>query len=363
RWLNMPDAGNAEDPLEPLSAEELWVTDTGQVISSLGGETGQSINARLMREMAPARPAPAPDRAARSAFIEQRRARVLKRLGLKLAAEREPAAVRQVGEYPHQRLVIEKLAIASEPGIELPALFIAPKQGTRGPVFVHAAELGKPQEPDESALPFRLALAGCRVLSVDVRGMGELDIERGKRTQVSEYDPIHWRRDSLAISSTGGGRTMLGQRAFDLVRCVDYLRSREDTAEAPLVLVGERLGGSWCLVAAVADERVSAVATVGTLASYRLIIDNKWNNLREYFWVPGALADYDLCDLPALIAPRPVALINTVDQMLHVMETDAVQEEYSWAAKYYEVAGAGGHLRIVSPAADDDVVAAICDLP
>ena len=139
--------------------------------------------------------------------------------------------------------------------------------------------------------------------------------------------------------------------------------AREDTAEAPIVLVGERLGGSWCLAAGVADERVDAVATVGTLASYRLIMDNKWNNLREYFWVPGALADYDLCDLPALIAPRPVALINTVDQMLHVMETDAVEEEYSWAAKYYQATGGGDGLRIVSDANDAVVVETIHDLP
>ncbi len=363
RWLNMPDAGKAEDPLEPLTAEDLWVTETGQVISSLGGETGQTINARLMREMAPARPLPAADEHEREKFIERRRRRVLRRVGLRIEAERQPPASRQVGSYPHPKLTIQKLVITSEPGIELPALFIAPKQGAEGPVFIHAAELGKPQKLDESALPFRLALTGCRVLSVDVRGTGELDLERGKRTEVSQYDRIHWRRDSMAINSAGAGRTMLGQRAFDLIRCVDYLRSCEDTADAPIVLVGERLGGSWCLAAAVADERVDAVATVETLASYRLIIDNKWNNLREYFWVPGALSDYDLCDLPALIAPRPVALINAVDQMLHVMEAEAVKEEYSWAGKYYKAAGAGRHLRIVSPAAEDDVVAAIRDLP
>jgi len=362
RWLAMPDAGTTEDELDPLTAEDLWVTETGQVLSSLGGETGQTINARLMREMAPARPDPAADEAERKRFIERRRERVLQRLGLVLDPEREPPASQQAGDFPHPKLSIEKLVIASEPGIELPALLIAPREGARGPVFVHAAELGKPQKLGEAALPFRLALAGHRVLSVDVRGTGELDLERGKRTQVSRYDQIHFRRDSLAISSTSAGRTMLGQRAFDLIRCVDYLRAREDTADAPVVLVGERVGGSWCLAAAVADERPAAVATVGTLASYRLIIENKWNNLREYFWVPGALADYDLCDLPALIAPRPVALINVVDQMVHVMDADAIRAEYAWAARYYEAARTPGDLRIVSPATDAEVIGALCDL-
>ncbi|HUS81088.1 MAG TPA: hypothetical protein VM283_07450, partial [Armatimonadota bacterium] len=204
---------------------------------------------------------------------------------------------------------------------------------------------------------FALALAGHRVVAADVRGTGELDIENRSYGRTAEYDAIQWRRDGWGIACNSGGRTLDGLRAFDLIRLMDWLDAR-DGAPGSYVLVGEGEGGVWTLAAALADERVSGVAAVGMVASYRLLIENKWHQARGYFWVPKAPEVYDLPDLPALIAPRPVALINLVDNMLHPMTAEAVGEEYAWAAGHYEAAGAPGAL-IVEADADAGRVAGI----
>ncbi|HUS79678.1 MAG TPA: hypothetical protein VM283_00335, partial [Armatimonadota bacterium] len=322
RWLAM-DAGSTEAPLEPLPAEELWCTPEGRT-ELLGGETEFSINTRLMREMAPGRPAPG---GGREQFVAERTAQVLGKLALDVPAQREAPYARPAGSCPAPKLSVLKFAVTSEPGIELPVLLIEPQSGATGPTIICASAAGKPSELDEGALPFALALAGHRVVAADVRGTGELDIENRSYGRTAEYDAVQWRRDGWGIACNSGGRTLDGLRAFDLIRLMDWLDAR-DGAPGSYVLVGEGEGGVWAMAAALADERVSGVAAVGMVASYRLLIENKWHQARGYFWVPRALEVYDLPDLPALIAPRPVALINLVDNVLHPMSAEAVGEEY-----------------------------------
>ncbi len=355
RWLGM-DAGMAEGPIEALPVEDLWCTEHGSVELDLGSLREDQMNAKLMREMAPARPEPAADAVARERFLTERRAAVLVKIALHAPADRETPRSREVGQYPHDTLTIEKLTIASEAGIELPALLIRPEAGATGSPIIWASEFGKPTQVKDESVPLALARSGHTVLAVDVRGAGELDIERGARGRTVEYDASQWRRDGHAIAFTGAGKTLLGARAFDLTRCMDWLDSREDLATDGYVLAGEGLGGTWVLAAGLADERVGAVATVGMLGSYRMILDNKWHNVRGYFWVPKALETYDLPDLPALLAPRPMALINTVDQMAHPLPDAAVRDEFAWSAKYYAAAGADDALTVTTDA-DVDVVA------
>ena len=233
------------------------------------------------------------------------------------------------------------------------------REGATGAVVVHVAERGKPTVADDDLLPFRLALAGHRVLSVDVRGCGELDIEGGARRDDLRRDRINQRRIAYAINVNAGGLTMPGRRAFDIIRAMDYLQAREDIAPDRFHLVGEGEGGSWALMAAVADDRVASVAAVAMLASCRMVLDNRWNRLEGYFWVAGALHDYDLPDLAALLAPRPVLLAETVDQLLEPMTGAQTRIEYAWPAAWYRAARAPEALSIIEQGGAEAVVEAL----
>ncbi len=352
RWFGI-DAGREEGEIEHLEAEELWCTGTGLVESSLGGVLPWTLDTRLMQEMAPERPNPPAAEDQRRAFVAERTALVLRKLGLAPGAEREAPPWREAGAYEHPELSVRKVGIESEEGIEVAALIIEPAGGASGPPIIHAAEGGKPTAYDPQALPFAVAVHGHRVVSVDVRGTGELDIEGGARSRVVEYDRTHWQRDGYAISYAGAGRTMMGARAFDLMRVMDYLDA-ERGGIGRYALVGEGLGGTWALAAAMADERVAGVATVGMLSSYARLIERKWNALREYFWVPKALEAYDLPDLPALIAPRPVALLNPVDEMLHPLDADAARQDLAWAKSWSD-----DSLTVACDLSPEEIVAAV----
>ncbi|MGD9498674.1 MAG: prolyl oligopeptidase family serine peptidase, partial [Armatimonadota bacterium] len=234
RWLGM-EGVRAEGEIEPLPAAELWCTQTGLVETSLQSVLPWKLDTRLMREMAPERPEPA---AGQASFRLRRSRQVLAKLGLEMDADRAAPAWRDAGRYEHEALSVRKLAIQSEPGIEVGALVIESAGGAGGPTIVHASAAGKPRAFDEAALPFALALRGHRVVSVDVRGVGELDIEDGACSRVVEYDPIQWQRDGYAISAAGAGRPMRGARALDLIGVMDYLDTEAGT-RGRYVLVGE----------------------------------------------------------------------------------------------------------------------------
>jgi cephalosporin-C deacetylase-like acetyl esterase len=170
------------------------------------------------------------------------------------------------------------------------------------------------------------------VVSVDVRGKGELDVARGAATRVTEYDAIQWQRDGFAISYAGAGRTMMGARALDLIRVMDALDGEAGAGQS-YELIGEGLGGTWVLAAAAADPRVDRVTAIGTLSSWARLIETKWNALRDYFWVPRALDTFDLSDLPAL-AHGEVWIVNPVDAMLHPLSAGDAAADFAWAQSW-----------------------------
>jgi len=214
-------------------------------------------------------------------------------------------------------LTVEKLSIESEPGMIIPSVLIKPEKIISGsPVYLFTSEKGKPNRIDINQLPFSLAKNGAVVLAIDVRGTGETSptVPLGP-TKYTGYTPLLWKHQSLAIQSANFGRTMLGMRTYDLIRVIDFIQSREDLNGKKIVVIGEGSGGLLALAASIYDPRINGIATIGTLPSYKLLVTNQYYNVWEYFWVPGALIDYDIPDLARLVAPKPQVWIDPVDHL------------------------------------------------
>ncbi|MEN6345253.1 MAG: acetylxylan esterase [Armatimonadia bacterium] len=316
-WLGKEAEGTAEAKLEPLTAQELWCTESGFAVKSLGGATGQALNQRRLAEIAPHRVAPASASEAQRQAEALRKA-VLARLGLHVAANRPAPEVRVLREVTGSGFTAQMLTLQAEPGINLPAVLLQPQSPRPGaPVVIHAAERGKPTRYDLPSLPLSLCRAGYVVLSVDVRDEGESDPMAGQYpASAAGYVPTQWSKDTRSITAYGClGRTMIGMQAYDVLRACDYLRTRPDLGGRKTVLVGEGLGGVWALLAGALDSTVSQVVTLHTLCSLRQLIENPYHEVYDYFWMPSALADFDLPELAALVAPRRALWIDPVEAM------------------------------------------------
>lgn len=365
RWFDRADEGKDEPPLRTEKVETLRCTESGRVVQDLGGETGQSLNAKIAESLCDSRTPPR-DRTALEAYRTGLRRTIAERIGLRLQTDRPPPPCRDQGRFEAGDFVAEKLLIESEPGIDMPALLMAPtrKQAER-PFVLHVSELGKPVSADSrDDLALALVRSGCRVLSVDVRGAGEIDPRRRRRLKpLTHYDPEQWRFDDAAICAAYANTTMLTLRTRDVIRAIDVLEDREDLDVARLVLVGEGLGGVWALTAAAFDDRVPAVACVGMVPSYRLIVEAKYYTVRDYFWVPGALQDFDLPGLFGLVAPRRAALISPIDAMRAPLGSDRLASICRVPRRAYSLLGAEEGLQVVrlSDASAERFASAIVD--
>ena len=242
------------------------------------------------------------------------------RISLEISADRNAPVSHTFETISYDDLSIEKLTYESEAGIVIPALLIKPKdfQADDRPVIIYSSDQGKPRRFVDTLLIFKLARDGFIVLAIDVRGTGETSPTASLpiTDKYASYTPIQWRHDVLAIQSSSFNRTMLGMRVLDMIRGIDFINSRDDLKGRKVVAVGEGLGGLWASLVSIFDSRVKGVVTMGTLPSYKPLITSQYYNVNSgYFWLPGALADFDIPDLMRLISPKPNIWIDPVNAL------------------------------------------------
>ncbi len=216
-----------------------------------------------------------------------------------------------------------KISFVSEDGQSIPGLLWLPEKtapAARAAIIVDAR--GKAAAV-ESGLVEPLLDAGFAVLSVDLRGRGEtLDF----------YRPGVWNTNfRLVANQVLFGRPLAGRRAFDLVRAVDYLSSRDVT------LIGLGDDALPVLLAAAADQRIRRVAVARYFHSFvsqmrarrpaaGASLSNSWNDPQltgridtgDYqvdfgSVIPSSLKFADVPDIAAMIAPRQVLFCQALD--------------------------------------------------
>lgn len=309
RWLGRIEAGSDEPPLEPLKAEELWCAPRGSLLADLHSRSGQDINRETLAALRRRRTTTGPD---------DLRAAVSRRLGLKLPDERTRPVARPAGALALDGLTAELLCLETEPGLYLPAVLFRPEAAPAGrPVILHTAQWGKPARADRPSLPLELARRGYPVLSLDVRDAGELDPRQGRhKPTAAGWDPDQWARDSRAIAAWGHlGTALPALQASDVLRASAFICDHEHLAGRRVIAVGEELGGLWALLAGGLGKAIDGVITVRTLLSLEMLVDHNYHEARGYFWMPEAVADFDLPELGLLVAPRRVAWVAPVDAL------------------------------------------------
>jgi len=340
KWLGQEQEGADEPPLTIETVADLQCTASGLAVRDLGGQTGRTLNAGVAEQLRPPR-AHSDSRPALDRTRAELRAAVARRIGLRVPEVRGTPVASSRGRVEQPDYTAEKLVLQTDAEIQLPALLLRPaKPNSSAALVLHAAELGKPAGTTEPCLALELVRAGHPVLSLDVRGAGETDPrDRAKLPPLERYHAPQFQFESLAVQCAGFGTTLLALQSIDLIRAMDYVAGQDDLASRRVVLVGEGLGGVWSLMAAAMDERPAGVIAVGVVPSYKLLVGAPSYAARDYFWVPHALADFDLPDLIGLAAPRTTLLIDPVDAMLAPLAAEQCQTLCAWPRAVFQTLG------------------------
>ncbi len=108
-------------------------------------------------------------------------------------------------------------------------------------------------------------------------------------------------------------KTLVGMRVQDVRSAVAYLSSRPEIDSKRITLADGGTGGVVALHAAALEPGLKAVTSINALASYKDFAETDIYTVRQTLIVPRVFESFDLPDVAALIAPRPVTIINPID--------------------------------------------------
>ena len=141
-------------------------------------------------------------------------------------------------------------------------------------------------------------------------------VERGYAAFAIEQLAFGCRRDEAARKKGPGasscqpaagaallfGQTMIGWRAWDTMRAIDYLLSRSEINSSRIATMGISGGGTVSLFSAALDERIKIGVVSGYFNTFRDSILSLSHCIDNY--VPGILNYIEMYDIAGLIAPR-----------------------------------------------------------
>jgi dienelactone hydrolase len=283
------------------------------------------------------------------------RARLVELLG-GLPAERcdlTPHVVEVVDEEEYRR---EKVYFYSEPGVAVPCYVLIPHKiappyravvalhghGTDGARLI----LGLAHNDRERAMirtegwdyARQLARHGFMVFAPVQRALGErLESNHAYRSQAGR------RAKSCTLTTLASfmlGRTMAGLRAWDVMRTIDYARTRAEPIAERIGCIGWSGGGTTTMYASALDERISVAVLVGAFCTYRasiLSIEHCPDN-----YIPGMLRYAEMSDIAGLIAPRPLLIESGIEDP--IFPIGGVREAYDELARIYAMLHRPAHL-------------------
>ena len=198
-----------------------------------------------------------------------------------------PFAEQIVDEKAGDGYRLQTIEIQSTPARRLRAVLAlpdAPAQGGHPAVVAihgHGGTMNTPFDLEQDIYKnfgIALARAGFVVISTNV---GQHDV----------YEP---------------GRTLMGERLWDLIRCVDYLAARTDVNSQRIGCAGLSLGGEMAMWLAAMDTRIRATVSAGFLT----VMDQMEQNHCMCWKFDGLRELVDFADLYAMAAPRALQCQN-----------------------------------------------------
>lgn len=254
---------------------------------------------------------------------------------------------------------IEKISFESEPGADLVGYLCLPRNATppyptviclQGHTTGMHHSIGRDLDDEQTMITTEgdrdFALGAMRhgfaALCIEQRSFGY------RREQDQEAVSPHGCHDA-AMHALMLGRTLLGERVFDVDRGIDYLATRDDIDLDRVGVLGNSGGGTVSSYAAALLDRIAFAMPSCSVSTFAESIMSIYHCADNY--VPGILRWLDMSDVLGCLAPKPLVVIaGRADPIFPLSGVracfDAITEIYAAAGAAEScrlVVGAGGH--------------------
>jgi dienelactone hydrolase len=285
------------------------------------------------------------------------RAQVGEKLRAILGSMPQPCDLDLQIEYEHIHATYRELRFTflAEANARVPAHLLIPTAG-RAPYPVVIAlqghtsgmhiSLGRAHSPaDEADLAadrdyaIQAVRRGYAALAIEQRAFGERQDARPAEFRHVVDRPCH----HATLTALLLGRTLLGERVWDVMRAIDALAAFPGLDLTRIVTVGDSTGGTIAYFSACLDERISAAIPAAYVCSARYSLGS--HDHCEDHYLPGMLNFFDIGDLAGLIAPRPLVVVAGRHDLAFPLA--GVRDAYSTIEQIYAAAGAAHNCRLV----------------
>ena len=229
-------------------------------------------------------------------------------LGLDPMPTRTPLNATVTGTTDHEEFTVENVHFQSRPGLYVTGNLYVPKQrDEKLPAILYVCGHGRVKQDGVSygnKVHYHhhgswFARNGYVCLTIDTLQLGEIE---GIHHGTYSHGYFWW---------LNRGYTPAGVEAWNCIRALDYLQSREEVDGERLGVTGRSGGGAYSWWIAALDERIKVAVPVAGITDLRNhIVDGTVEGHCDcMFMVNTYQWDYPM--VAALMAPRPLLISNT----------------------------------------------------
>ena len=283
------------------------------------------------------------------AWREELRSKLIELIGMPLPPQGKPKIIMEAREETpsFQEICFQ---FESEPDYFVPCRLLLPKNGEKpfrvmiclqGHTSGMHLSLGRPKyEHDAEEIAggrdfgVQAVNNGCAALVMEQRGFGLCKASAGAETDCH----------AMAMQALMLGRTLLGERVYDVSRAIDALSCFPEIDLNRIGCMGNSGGGTTTYYAACLDERIKIAMPSCSVCTYFGSIFSLCHCQCNF--IPHILEWFEMEDLAGLIAPRGlIVTAGRLDDIFPIKDTEIC---FSGISHIYEAAGCGGHCRLVT---------------
>ncbi len=180
---------------------------------------------------------------------------------------------------------------------------------------------------------------GYAALVIEQRGFGE---RKSERLTILTPD-MHTTCQHPALVAILLGRTLIGERIWDVQRALDHLHNFTELDLDRIAIMGNSGGGTLSYYAACVEPRIKALMPSCSVCTYKHSITPRRHCACNY--IPRIAKYFDMGDLAGLIAPKPMVVV--AGEKDGGFRINGVKEAFETIKKVYEKAGCPDKCKLV----------------
>jgi dienelactone hydrolase len=279
--------------------------------------------------------------------------RKLRELIGEMPKQRVALNVRTLWKRPYKLGTIEKIVFTAEPHVDVPAYVCLPKNAKPPHTFFvclqgHTTGMHNSirVDRDDNARSIKIPFDRDFGLGCMKRGVAALCIEQrsfGERRELVQERVSPPGCQDAAMHALMLGRTLMGERVYDVDRGIDYLATRDDVDMKQIGVMGNSGGGTISLFSAALLPRIAFAMPSCYFCTFRDSVMSTYHCVDNY--VPSLLRYAEMSDVMGLFAPKPVVIVAGKNDTLFPVA--AVRRSFRRLKAIYKAAGAENKCQLI----------------